>query len=51
MTKEALLLHLIDNLDCDMNLASKIIAGMSEGDFSDKVFALDGRQLYKPHKK
>ena len=51
MTKEALLLHLIDNLDCDMNLATKIVAGMNEGDFSDKVFALDGRQLYKPHKK
>ena len=51
MTKEALLLHLIDNLDCDMNIATKVVAGMNEGDFSEKVFALDGRQLYKPHKK
>ena len=51
MTKEAILLHLIDNLDCDMNLVTKVIDNMKEGEFSEKIFALDGRQLYKPHKR
>ena len=51
MTKEALLLHLIDNLDCDMNLAGKVVSELKEGEYSDKLFALDGRQLYKPHKR
>ncbi|MBR0294343.1 MAG: HD domain-containing protein [Bacilli bacterium] len=51
MTKEAILLHYIDNIDCDMNLACKVIDNIEEGEFSEKQFALDGRQLYKPHRK
>ena len=51
MTKEAILLHLIDNLDCDMNLLGKITDNLKEGEFSEKIFALDGRQIYKPHKR
>ena len=51
MTKEALLLNLIDNLDCDMAIAIKALENTKEGEFSEKLFALDNRMLYKPHKR
>ena len=50
LTKEALLLSLIDNLDSKMVLISKTIAEMEPGTFSQKVFALDNRCFYKPKK-
>ena len=48
MTKEALLLSLIDNLDSKMVIASKAIEGVKPGEFSNKVFPLDNRMIYKP---
>ncbi len=48
LTKEALLLSLIDNLDSKMVLVSKTIAELEPGNFSQKVFALDNRSFYKP---
>ena len=50
LTKEALLLSLIDNLDSKMVLVSKTIAEIEPGNFSQKVFALDNRTFYKPKK-
>ena len=47
-TKEALLLSLIDNLDSKMVIASKALDGVNPGEFSQKVFPLDNRMLYKP---
>ena len=50
LTKEALLLSLIDNLDSKMVLVSKTVEELEEGNFSQKVFALDNRTFYKPKK-
>ena len=48
LTKEALLLSLIDNLDSKMVLVSKTVSELEPGTFSQKVFALDNRMFYKP---
>ena len=50
LTKEALLLSLIDNLDSKMVVVNKAIADVEEGNFSNKVFSLDNRSFYKPKK-
>ena len=50
ITKEALLLSLIDNLDSKMVTVNKAISDIDEGSFSNKVFALDNRSFYKPKK-
>ena len=48
MTKEALLLSLIDNLDSKMVIVNKALEGVNPGEFSNKVFPLDNRMIYKP---
>ena len=48
MTKEALLLSLIDNLDSKMVVVNKAITDVEPGNFSNKVFPLDNRAFYKP---
>ena len=50
MTKEALLLSLIDNLDSKMVIVQKALENVNPGEFSQKVFPLDGRTIYKPKK-
>ena len=50
LTKEALLLSLIDNLDSKMVVVNKAIADIEPGSFSNKVFPLDNRAFYKPKK-
>ena len=50
MTKEALLLSLIDNLDSKMVIVSKALEGVNPGEFSQKVFPLDNRMIYTPKK-
>ena len=50
LTKEALLLSMIDNLDSKMLVVDKALEEVSPGDWSQKVFALDGRSFYKPKK-
>ena len=49
-TKEALLLSLVDNLDCKMVALNKALETTKEGEFSNKIFSLDGRCVYKPKK-
>ena len=49
-TKEALLLSLIDNLDSKMAIADKALDAVEPGEFTQKIFPLDGRALYKPKK-
>lgn len=51
MTKEALLLSLIDNLDSKMVIVEKALDGVNPGEFSQKVYPLDGRCIYKPKEK
>ena len=48
LTKEALLLSLIDNLDSKMVVVNKALADVEPGAFSNKVFPLDNRSFYKP---
>ena len=47
VTAEALLLSLVDNLDSKMVIALKALEETKEGEFSNKVYPLDGRTLYK----
>ena len=48
LTKEALLLSLIDNLDSKMVVVNKALADVEPGNFSNKIFPLDNRSFYKP---
>ena len=50
LTKEALLLSLIDNLDSKMVVVSKATEDLEPGSFSAKVVPLDNRSFYKPKK-
>ena len=50
MIKEALLLTYIDNLDSKMAIATKALETVNEGEFTQKIYPLDGRSLYKPKK-
>lgn len=51
LTKEAMLLSLIDNLDSKMVITCKALESIKPGEFSARVFPLDGRTLYQPLKK
>ena len=46
-TLEAELLNLIDNIDARVNTINKALEDIKEGEFSQKVFALDNRIFYK----
>lgn len=48
MTKEALLLSMIDDMDAKLVMAEKALDGVEPGDFSSRVYALDDRSLYQP---
>ena len=48
MTQEAILLSLIDNLDSKMVIVQKALENTNPGEFSQKVFPLDNRTIYKP---
>ncbi|MGM9873841.1 MAG: 3'-5' exoribonuclease YhaM family protein [Bacilli bacterium] len=48
LTKEAMLLSLIDNLDSRIVALDKVMENVKPGEFSQKVFALENRSFYKP---
>jgi 3'-5' exoribonuclease len=48
MFPEAELLHYIDVIDARMNSMEKIQQGIEPGSFSEKVWSLDGIQMYRP---
>ncbi len=48
MTQEALMLSLIDNLDSKIVIVQKALENVNPGEFSQKVFPLDNRIIYKP---
>ena len=50
LIKEAFLLTMIDNLDSKMVVVSKALETVEEGEFTQRIFPLDNRMLYK-HKK
>ena len=49
-TKEALLLSLVDNLDCKMVALNKALETTNPGEFTQRIFSLDGRYIYNPKK-
>lgn len=49
-TKEALLLSMIDDMDAKMTMVDKALEQVNEGEFSERLFALDNRNIYKPGK-
>lgn len=48
MTKEAELLHFIDNIDSRMTAIDKALNQIEEGEFTSRQFALEDRNFYKP---
>lgn len=46
-TLESLVLNLIDDLDSKINLASKELSEVKEGEFTGKIYALNETALYK----
>ena len=48
LTKEALILHFVDDLDSKMNIISKALESTVEGEFTQRLIAMDGRAFYKP---
>lgn len=48
MTIEAEALHFIDDFDARMVMMDKALKTVTPGQFSDKIFALDNRRIYKP---
>ena len=44
---EAEILYLIDNIDARMHSMEKALENVEEGDFSQRIFALDNRSFYK----
>lgn len=47
MIPEAEIVYLIDNISARMDTMSKALEGVTPGEFSSRVFALDNRMLYK----
>ena len=50
LTKEALLISMIDNLDSRMVLLEKAYEDVAPGEFTQKIFSLDNRMFYKAKK-
>lgn len=50
LTREALLISMIDNLDSKMLVLDKAYEGVKEGEFTQKVYPLDNRSFYNPKK-
>lgn len=50
LTKEAFLLHAIDDLDAKLIMIDKALSQVENGEFSQRIMALDGRAFYKPKK-
>ena len=50
LTKEAMLVSFVDNLDSKMVIANKALEVTNDGEFSQRVYPLDNRYLYKPNK-
>ncbi len=48
MTLEANILYMLDNIDSKITIINKALEDTKKGEFSQKVFALDDRKIYKP---
>ena len=50
LTREAVVLHFVDDLDSKMNILDKAYDDVEEGEVTQRIIALDGRAFYKPKK-
>jgi 3'-5' exoribonuclease len=48
MTKEALLVHMIDDFDAKMTMIDKALESVEDGNFTARLFTFDDRSFYKP---
>ncbi|UFU00477.1 3'-5' exoribonuclease YhaM [Radiobacillus kanasensis] len=48
LVREAELLHLIDLIDAKMNMLNRALEKIQPGEFTERLFAMDNRQFYKP---
>ncbi|WP_099157340.1 3'-5' exoribonuclease YhaM [Virgibacillus ndiopensis] len=48
LVREAELLHLIDLIDAKMNMLNRALDKVKPGEFTERLFAMDNRQFYKP---
>lgn len=51
LTREAMLLNMIDEMDSKMNILDKALDVTPKGEFTSKIFALDDRSFYNPKDK
>lgn len=49
LTREALLLSMIDDMDAKMMVLDKAYKDVNEGEYTDRIFALDNASFYKRH--
>ena len=49
LTLEAEILSFIDNLDSRINMITKALNDVNEGEFTNHQYGLEGRCIYKPH--
>ena len=48
MTREAQVLAMIDDFDAKMNIVNKAVEGVEPGNWTERIFAMDGRAFYVP---
>ncbi|QDP39716.1 3'-5' exoribonuclease YhaM [Radiobacillus deserti] len=48
LVREAELLHLIDLIDAKMNMLNRALEKVNPGEFTERLFAMENRQFYKP---
>ena len=51
LTREALLLHMIDDMNAKMTIIDKALEPIEEGEFTPKIYPLEERCFYKPIRK
>lgn len=50
LTREALILAMIDDLDAKLVIVNKALSTIEKGEYTQKIFALDNKSFYKPNK-
>ncbi|MFT8870716.1 MAG: 3'-5' exoribonuclease YhaM [Sporolactobacillus sp.] len=48
MFKEAEILHMLDDMDAKLNVMTRAVRKTKPGEFSERLFAMDNRTLYRP---
>jgi 3'-5' exoribonuclease len=48
---EAVILHALDELDAEIQMVSGALKNVAPGNFSERIFGMDGRNFYKPESK